>query len=143
MSNFNGDLLDEGLQNVMCKDRCQVTGNFKKLDPDQQKKILEMADKMFADEFPDEKKATSSKKKTVPKAEQKAMDAKWEPVKVNRTDMDKLKACAKDALLYGGLSSVFFYFQMAEQMTITASMICIVTCVLVGGVKIGKHSVEV
>lgn len=118
MKEFNDDLLDEGLQGVMGKDRCQNLCGEQSVS---QKKTV--------------RNVVVSKK-------EKAMDAKWEPVKVNRTDMDKLKACAQDALLYGCLSSVFFYFQMAEQMTITASMICIVTCVLVGGVKIGKHSVE-
>lgn len=116
MSNLNDDLLDDGLQGVMGKDRCQNLCGEK----------------------------TVSKKETVVgiSKKEKPMDAKWEPVKANHTEMEKLKNCAKDALLYGGLSSVFFYFQMADQMTITASMICIVTCVLVGGIKIGKHSVE-
>ena len=118
MSNLNDDLLDDGLQGVMGKDRCQNLCGEK----------------------------TVSKKETVRNVavskKEKAMDARCEPVKVNHTEMEKIKACAKDALLHGGLASVFFYFQMSDQMSITASMICIVACVLVGGIKIGKHSVE-
>lgn len=117
MSNLNDDLLDDGLQGGMGKERCQNPEDWQKA-------------------------AAYKKKASVVPAEKKAMDGRWEPVKVNHTEMEKIKACAKDALLHGGLASVFFYFQMSDQMSITASMICIVACVLVGGIKIGKHSVE-
>lgn len=120
MSNLNDDLLDDGLQGLMGKERCQ---NVWTIMPEGAATLLEK----------DRKRSDS----------RKAVDASWKPVPHDPTQMERLKNCAKDALLYGGLSSVFFYFQMAEQMSITASMICIVACVLVGGIKIGKHSVEV
>lgn len=117
MSNYNDDLLDDGLQNVMGKERCQNPEdwqkNFKK---------------------PAEKKMEVRKDKPV--------EAQWEPVKEKSNHLDKLKACAKDALLYGALALLFFYFQQTGQMDLTASMPCICTCVLLGGIGIGKHSVE-
>lgn len=116
MSEFNGDLLDEGLQRVMGKDRCQ--------NPEDWQKAL-----------------AYKKKAPALQAEKKVRDAQWEPVKEN-TYMDKLKACAKDALLFGGLSLIFFYFQQTGQMLPSAAMPCICTCVLIGGIGIGKHSVE-
>ena len=116
MSNVNDDLLDEGLQGVMGKERCQ-------------------------NDWYGSKKADDAKREKKESRKDKPVEAQWEPVKVNHTEIEKIKACAKDALLYGGLSSVFFYFQMSDQMSITASMICICTCVLLGGIKIGKHSV--
>lgn len=126
MSNYNGDLLDEGLQNVMGKDRCQNVW--------------------------EENKACVSKKETAAKVSvshkekttrvDKAVDAQYEPVRPSPNHLDKLKACAKDALLYGALALLFFYFQQTGQMELTASMPCICSCVLLGGIGIGKHSVE-
>lgn len=115
MSNVNSDLLDEGLQSVMGKDRCQ-------------------------NDWYGSKKTEDAKKKEVRK--DKSVEAQWEPVKEKPNQLDKLKACAKDALLYGALSLTFFYFQQTGQMELSASMPCICTCVLLGGIGIGKHSVE-
>ena len=67
MSNINGDLLDEGLQAVMGKDRCQNDGYVifgdpkKKTTTEQRKATLDMADKMFQAEFPEKKVAVSKK----------------------------------------------------------------------------------
>lgn len=69
----------------------------------------------------------------------KPTEAKWEPVKPAPNQMDKLKACAKDALLYGSLSLLFFYFQQSGQMAMGASMSCIIVCVALAGFGVGKN----
>lgn len=67
-------------------------------------------------------------------------DAKWKPVKPDPNWMDNLKACAKSALLFGGLSLLFFYWQQTGQMALTASMTCICACMILIGCSIGKYS---
>lgn len=115
MEKFNDDLLDEGLQGVMGKDRCQDLCGER----------------------------TVAKKETVHNVavskKEKAMNARWEPVREN-TYMDKLKACAKDALLFGGLSMIFFYFQQTGQMLPSAAMPCICVCCILLGLGVGKNA---
>lgn len=113
MKELNNDLRDEGLQSVMGKDRCQ--------NPE------------------DWQKKAASKEVPVVQAGKKARDAQWEPVKEN-TYMDKLKACAKDALLFGGLSMMFFYFQQSGQMAASAAMPCICVCCILLGLGVGKNA---
>lgn len=69
----------------------------------------------------------------------KPVEAQWEPVPNEPNQMDKLKACAKDALLYGGLSLLFFWFQQTDQMAMGASMCCIIACVALGAFGVGKN----
>ncbi len=97
-----------------------------------------------------EKKATANTVNTG-KAEQKTAskprkkeykDAEWEPVEHEPTQMDRIKECAKSALLFGGLSLLFFYFQQSGQMAITASMPCICACVALAGFGIGKNAAK-
>ena len=79
---------------------------------------------------------------TTPKAEKpilKPRDAQWEPEPHEPTQMEKLKACAKDALLFGGLSLMFFWFQQTGQMAMTASMPCICACCALMGLGVGRH----
>lgn len=132
MSNYNGDLLDDGLQSVMGKDRCKDVWTIM---PEGAEALLERDRKRS-----DSRKTVDAKKKEVRK--DKPVEAQWEPVKEKPNQLDKLKACAKDALLYGALALMFFYFQQTGQMELTASMPCICACVLLGGIGIGKHSVE-
>ncbi len=73
------------------------------------------------------------------KPTEKPVEAQWEPVPHAPTQMEKIKACAKSALLYGGLSLLFFYFQQTEQMALGASMGCIIACVALAGFGIGKN----
>jgi hypothetical protein len=82
---------------------------------------------------------TTEPKKMVQKLTDKAVDAQYEPVKPNPNQMDKLKACAKSASLFGGLSLMFFYFQQSGQMAMSASMPCIITCVALAGFGVGKN----
>lgn len=83
--------------------------------------------------------AAKCEKKTG-KAVHKPLDAQLEPVKPKPNQMDKLKACAKDALLYGGLSLLFFYWQQTGQMAITASMPCICACCVLAGLGVGRNA---
>lgn len=107
MKEFNDDLLDEGLQGVMGKDRCQ--------------------------NLCDEKKPAGKARN------KKVVDAKWEPAPHEPTQMERLKAAAKDTMLYAALSLLFFYFQQSGQMAMSASMPCILTCVALAGYGVGKN----
>lgn len=69
----------------------------------------------------------------------KPRDAEWELAPHEPTQMDKLKASAKDALIFGGLSLLFFYFQRSGQMAMSASMPCIIACVALGAFGVGKN----
>lgn len=69
----------------------------------------------------------------------KPADADWEPEHHAPTQMEKLKACAKDALLFGGLSLMFFYFQQSGQMAMSAAMPCICACCVLMGLGVGKN----
>ena len=113
MSNYNDDLLDDGLQTVMGKDRCQ-------------------------NDWYGSKKAEDAKKKEVRK--DKPVEAQWEPVKEKPNQLDKLKACAKDALLYGALALLFFYFQLSGQMLPSAALPCICVCCILLGLGVGKNA---
>lgn len=107
---------------------------------------------IFGDRFHDETqhKPTAEEMKKeyndAPKREQspqktilKPRDAEWEPEPHAPTQMEKLKACAKDALLFGGLSLMFFCFQQSGQMAMSASMPCICACCVLAGWGVGKN----
>lgn len=104
MSIVNGDLLDEGLQSVMGKDRCQNPEDWQ-----------------------------TKKKPTV-----KGTDASWEPAKeTNWTD--NMKACAKSALLFGGLSFLVFYWQQAGLMDSSVAVPTMCICTALAGLGVGKN----
>lgn len=117
MSNINGDLLDDGLQAVMGKDRCQ--NNW------QPSKKAEAKN-----ERPSDKKETKK---------EKPAEAQWEPVKPAPDWMDKLIGCVKDTFLFAGLSILFFYWQQTGQMLPSAAMPAICTCMVLAGIGIGKN----
>ena len=102
---------------------------------------------IFGERFHDETMAVSKKETTTtPKVEKPAQkpilkprDAEWEPAPHAPTQMEKLKACAKDALIFGGLSLMFFYFQQSGQMAMSASMPCICACCALAGWGVGKN----
>lgn len=52
--------------------------------------------------------------------------------------LDRLKACTKTALIYGGLNTLLFYWQQAGLMdsSIAVPSMCVVCCLL--GLGIGK-----
>lgn len=100
---------------------------------------------IFGDRFHDETVAVSKKETTTTpntenssrKAVLKPRDAEFEPVIPNQ--LDKIKECAKSALLFGGLSLMFFYFQQSGQMAMSASMPCICACCVLAGWGVGKN----
>lgn len=102
---------------------------------------------IFGDRFHDETVAVSKKETTTtPKTEKcaqkvtlKPRDAEWEPEPHAPTQLEKLKECAKSALLFGGLSLLFFWFQQTDQMAMGASMCCIIACVALGAFGVGKN----
>ena len=103
---------------------------------------------IFGERFHDEteprvavsKKETTTAAKTEKKAILKPRDAEWDTQPHERNQMEKLKACAKDALIFGGLSLLFFYFQQSGQMAMSASMPCICACCVLMGLGVGKNA---
>ena len=112
MSNINSDLLDEGLQAVMGKDRCQ-------------------------NEWTVPKKPEGKKPEPVKK--EQAVDASWVPVK-KEGSMDKLKECAKSATIFGGISALLFYWQQAGLLASSAAVPSLIACALAAGLSIGWNA---
>lgn len=113
MSELNDDLLDEGLQNVMGKDRCQNPKDW-------QKEIQER------------------KPGCKPQAET-AVDSSWAP-STTATSMDKLKDCAKWALIFASASGLLFYWQQAGLLASSAAVPSLIVCALGAGLTIGWHA---
>ena len=112
MSNINSDLLDEGLQSVMGKDRCQ-------------------------NEWVPPKKPEGKKPEPAKKAQ--AADASWEPVKTQGS-MDKLKECTKWTTLFAGISGLLFYWQQAGLLASEAAVPSFIVCALLSGLAIGWNA---
>lgn len=117
MSIQNGDLLDEGLQSVMGKDRCQNEWKPSK------KPMVEPISTRPAKE---EKKSTDT-----------AVDASWAPVK-NPNWMDNLKSCVKSVALFGGLSFLIFYWKEAGLMAESVAVPAIAVCTALAGFGAGR-----
>jgi hypothetical protein len=81
-----------------------------------------------------EKETTTPKvEKTAQKVTLKPRDAEWEPTPHDPTQMEKLKACAKWVLSFGGLNLLIFYWQMAGLMAESIAVPCMwICCALVG-----------
>ena len=110
---------------------------------------------IFGDRFHDETTAKPEAAKITRKAENPAKAVKapaiepkdskrevqWIPPKPTPNQLDKLKACAKSAMLFGGLTILFFYWQQTGQMTPSAAVpsMCACTCLL--GLGVGKNAV--
>lgn len=60
--------------------------------------------------------------------EEQAVDAHWEPVKEKPGQMERLKSCGKNALLFGGLCLLVFYWQQTGQMLPSAAVPCMMAC---------------
>ena len=69
----------------------------------------------------------------------KAEEGNWEPAKVV-TSMDKLKACAKWAGIFGGLNALLFYWQQAGLLDSKAAVPSMIVCALLAGLSIGWHA---
>lgn len=114
MSNVNNDLLDEGLQAVMGNERGQdVTAVVQR----------ERA-KASAQKQPDKNMAA---------------DASWVPVK-ERGSLDKIKECAKWALLFASISALLFYWQQAGLLASSAAVPSLILCALGAGLTVGYHA---
>ena len=118
MSIKNSDLLDEGLQSVMGKDRCQNECDW------------QTTKKPMVQDFPKtEKKAQ--------KPVSKAVDESWAPAKEPNW-MDNLKSCAKAVLLFGGLSLLIFYWKEAGLMAESIAVPAIAVCTALAGFGAGQ-----
>lgn len=67
-------------------------------------------------------------------------DAKWQPVKPDPNWLDNLKACAKWAGLFGGLSFLIFYWEQAGLMAESIAVPCIAICTALAGFGCGKNA---
>lgn len=105
---------------------------------------------IFGDRFHDETTAkgaqTPSFRRATPppsietKTEPKTVkEAKWMPVKPDSNEMDRLKASGKSALLFGGLCLLVFWWQQTGQMTDSAALPCMLTCMALGGLNVGRN----
>ena len=113
MSNVNSDLLDEGLQAVMGKDRCQNPEDWQKNIKDRK----------------------TDRKLQV----ENAVDASWVPVK-EHSYMDKIRECTKYGLLFAGVSGLLFYWQQAGLLASSAAVPSLIFCALGAGLTIGWHA---
>ncbi len=124
MNAKNSDLLDEGLQAVMGKDRCQ--NDWK---PTQ---------KPMVEPFRTKSTNTTNTEKKVQNTAGKAVDASWAPVKEPNW-MDNLKSCAKSVVLFGGLSFLIFYWKEAGLMASSIAVPSMCICTALAGWGCGKN----
>ena len=127
MSNINGDLLDEGLQAVMGKERCQdVSSQFGKTEA---KEIVTSPAAPHNDR----------EKRTAKREPESVEDASW--VKLNViSPMAKVKCCAKWAMLFGSISGLLFYWQQAGLLDPKAAVPSLIICALGAGLTVGYHA---
>lgn len=113
MKELNDDLLDEGLQAVMGKERCQDVTGSRHTAP-----------------APEERRKQKR---------EETMDASWAPVKTV-TYLDKIRDCAKYGLLFAGVSGLLFYWQQAGLLASSAAVPSLIVCALGAGLTIGWHA---
>ena len=133
MSNVNGDLLDEGLRAVMGEERCQdVYGTGSTNEG------AEIATSPSAPRN-DKREGADARKENRKTKREGVKDAKWEAVpKYAPNWLDRLKGCAKHAMVFGGLVALFGYWHISGQMDGSAAIPCMVACGCFGGFKIGN-----
>ena len=120
MSVKNSDLLDEGLQAVMGKDRCQ---NERK--PVQKPMVEPISTRP----------ASAEMKVQIPSGD--SVDASWAPAKEPNW-MDNLKSCVKSVALFGGLSFLIFYWKEAGLMAESIAVPAIAVCTAIAGFGAGR-----
>lgn len=84
-------------------------------------------------------KGVSKKETTTQKAKDKPVEAQWEPSK-ERNWMDNLKSCAKPMFLFGGLSFLIFYWELAGLMDESIAVPCMCLCTALAGWGVGKNA---
>lgn len=85
-----------------------------------------------------EKKPEPAQVPVEKKACQKAMDAAWAPVKVERTEIQRMMNCAKQTALYGGISALLFWWQQSGLLASEAAWPSFIVLALLAGLKIGS-----
>ena len=68
----------------------------------------------------------------------KVMDAAWVPVKAELTEPRRLADCARQTVLYGGISAVLFWWQQAGLLDPKAAIPSFIVLALLAGLKIGS-----
>lgn len=118
MSEINGDLLDDGLQAVMGADRCR--NDWK---PSTKNTAVK----------PVKKNAEK------PAGREEAMDAAYVQLSA-ASPMERLKRCAKWALLFGSISMLLFYWQQAGLLDSKAAVPSLIVCALGAGLTVGYNA---
>ena len=113
MKELNDDLLDDGLQAVMGKDRCQ--------------------------DLPLRQKSEKEWKAVAKDSPAAAVDASWAPVKPSNY-MDKIRECVKHGFVFAGISGLLFYWQQAGLLASSAAVPSLIICALGAGLTIGWHA---
>ena len=72
---------------------------------------------------------------------EEAKAPRYEPEKPAPNQMDKLRACAKSVLLFGGLSFLIFYWQQAGLMAESIAVPSIAVCTALAGFGAGKSAI--
>ena len=124
MSNLNGDLLDDGLRAVMGEERCKDVTKA----PKEQKKTEGSAALIRQPQGA----------ATFPKGEG-FQDAKWGKAEAV-SSMEKVKQCAKWAVLFGGISGLLFWWQQAGLLDPKAAVPSLIICALGAGLSIGWNA---
>lgn len=68
------------------------------------------------------------------------VDAEYQPVKSAPNWFDNLKACAKWAVLFGGLNVLIFYWQQAGLMDASVAVPSMCVCAALAGWGVGKNA---
>ena len=69
----------------------------------------------------------------------KVMDDAWVPVKAEPTEIQRLVNCAKGTVVYGGLSTVLFWWQQAGLLAPEAAWPSFIIVALLAGINIGRY----
>ena len=129
MDNMNGDLLDDGLRAVMGEERRQDVSGDRKSNPSVS----------YADSSLYTREPLGAAKAGKAKREEGFKDAKWDKVPAYAPNWyDRLKGCAKCAMVWGSLVALFGYWHISGQMDGSAAIPCMVACGCFGGFKIGN-----
>lgn len=81
---------------------------------------------------------TTQAEKKAHKPISKAVDTQWEPARPEPNQMDKLKDCAKYAVLFGGLSFLIFCWNEAGLMASSIAVPSMCVCTALAGWGVGK-----
>ncbi len=76
------------------------------------------------------------------KSRRKVMGDSCKPAKGKPTDIERVAACAKQALLYGGISALLFWWQQADLLASEAAVPSFIVLALLTGLKIGSCAVR-